>query len=157
MDLVIDFMINYKRAHAFDQDFQNLIVELDKDLWARYPEIQQNFTPFNRVDESFRVIIAYDVTIPVGCGCFRPMHEDHTIEIKRMFVAQAFRNRGIGKHILLQLEQWAIEDGFTVSKLETGINQPEAITAYMKSGYTRIPNFPPYVDVAESICMMKKL
>lgn len=150
-------MITYRRVSAFDPDFQHLIVDLDKDLWSRYPDIQQNFTPFNRVDESFRVILAYDNNVPIGCGCFRPMNEDRTIEIKRMYVALAHRNQGIGKIILYNLEQWAKEDGFMISKLETGINQPEAIAAYEKSGYSRIPNFPPYVEVMESICMKKIL
>jgi putative acetyltransferase len=150
-------MITYRRASAFDKDFHHLIVDLDKDLWSRYPDIQQNFTPFNRVDESFRVILAYDKNSPIGCGCFRPMNEDRTIEIKRMYVALTHRNQGIGKTILYSLEHWAKEEGFMISKLETGINQPEAIAAYEKSGYTWIPNFPPYVEVKESICMMKVL
>jgi len=150
-------MITYRRASAFDQDFHHLIVDLDKDLWSRYPEIQHNFMPFNKVDESFRVILAYDKNAPIGCGCFRPMNEDRTIEIKRMYVARTHRNQGIGKTILHHLEHLAKDEGFLISKLETGINQPEAIAAYTKSGYTWIPNFPPYVEVKESICMMKVL
>ncbi len=150
-------MITYRRANAFDPDFHHLIVDLDKELWSRYPDIQQNFAPFNRVDESFRVILAYDKNSPIGCGCFRPMNEERTIEIKRMYVKLTHRNQGIGKTILYGLEQWANEEDFLISKLETGINQPEAIAAYEKSGYTWIPNFPPYVEVKESICMMKVL
>ncbi len=149
-------MITYRRVSAFEQGFHNLIVDLDKDLWSRYPNIQQNFTPFNTVDDTFRVILAYDKD-PVGCGCFRPMKERYTVEIKRMYVGPAYRNRSIGKSMLSHLEQWAKESGFTISKLETGINQPEAIAAYEKSGYIRIPNFPPYVDIEESICMQKIL
>jgi hypothetical protein len=44
-----------------------------------------------------------------------------------------------------------------ISILETGVNQPEAIAAYEKSGYVRIPNFYPYEEVRESICMQKGL
>jgi GNAT superfamily N-acetyltransferase len=68
-----------------------------------------------------------------------------------------YRNQGIGKKVLLELEHWAKREGYSVSILETGINQPEAIAAYEKSGYIRIPNFPPYVDIKESICMRKYL
>jgi len=150
-------MTRYKRTSASDPDFQKLIVELDKEFWVRYPDTQQNFAPFNYVDDSARVIVVYQDHQPVGCGCFRPMKESKTAEIKRMYVDPAFRNHGIGKIILQELELWAIEDGFEIAKLETGIKQPEAIAAYEKSGYLRIPNFPPYVDVKESICMMKQL
>jgi GNAT superfamily N-acetyltransferase len=150
-------MITYKRTTASDPDFQKLIVELDKEFWIRYPDTQQNFVPFNNVDGNARVTVAYDAIIPIGCGCFRQMKEMHTIEIKRMYVVPAYRNRGIGKIILTHLEQWAKEENFKISKLETGIKQPEAIAAYKKSGYIHIPNYPPYVDMQESICMMKNL
>lgn len=150
-------MTTYKRTSASDPDFQQLIIDLDKEFWVRYPDTQQNFTPFNYVDETARVIVAYDEATAIGCGCFRPMKEGDTIEIKRMYVIPFFRNRGVGKVILHNLEQWASEQGFGIAKLETGIMQPEAIAAYEKSGYDRIPNYGPYVHVAESICMMKRL
>jgi hypothetical protein len=41
------------------------------------------------------------------------------------------------------------------SILETGIKQPEAIALYQKSGYTIIPNYGQYTDVATSVCMKK--
>jgi len=150
-------MTTYKRTTSSDPDFQRLIIDLDKEFWVRYPDTQQDFAPFNYVDERARVIVAYDDATAIGCGCFRPMKEGDAIEIKRMYVIPFFRNRGVGKVILHTLEQWAGEQGFSISKLETGINQPEAIAAYEKSGYTLIPNFEPYVNVKESICMMKQL
>lgn len=150
-------MVVYKRTVASNHDFKKLIVDLDKDLWARYPDIQQNFAPFNFVDDSFRVILAQEDEAPVGCGCFRPMKEKDVVEIKRMYVAPIFRSKGVGKMILKKLEHWAMEEKFVLAKLETGINQPEAIAAYEKSGYVRIPNFEPYIGVKESICMMKRL
>jgi putative acetyltransferase len=150
-------MLAYKRTTGSDSDFKELVVDLDNDLWIRYPDIQQNFVIYNFVDESFRVIVVQDDGRPVGCGCFRPVMEDGVVEIKRMYVAPTFRNKGIGKMILSHLEQWAKEEGYSQTKLETGIRQPEAIAAYEKSGYTRIPNFEPYVNVKESICLMKIL
>lgn len=131
-------------------------MELDNEFVVRYPFLQNVFTPFNLMNENARVVLAYDHTTSVACGAFRPMDEN-TIEIKRMYTLPSFRNQGIGKRILMELEHWAKREGFSVSKLETGINQPEAIAAYEKSGYIRIAKFPPYVYVNESICMEKSL
>lgn len=150
-------MLTYKRTTGSDSDFKALVIDLDNDLWIRYPDIQQNFAPYNFVDESFRVIVVQENNMAVGCGCFRPVKENGVVEVKRMYVAPAFRSQGIGKTILSKLEQWAKEEGFVQAKLETGIKQPEAIAAYEKSGYVRIPNFEPYVNVKESICLMKIL
>jgi putative acetyltransferase len=145
------------RRVTFDNpDFQLLIAELDKEFWVRYPLTQQNFDPFNKVDESCHVIVAYYGQQPIGCGCFRPK-PNATVEIKRMYTRLNFRNKGIGKNVLQELEAWATEEGFIRSILETGDNQPEAVAAYQKSGYQIIPNFPPYEDVKESICMEKNL
>jgi GNAT superfamily N-acetyltransferase len=142
---------------ATDLDFKSLIVDLDKEFWVRYPDTQQNFEPYNKIDLSARVVVAYLNNKAVGCGCFRPTGEDRTLEIKRMYVVPGFRSNGIAKIILRDLEQWGREEGFMYSKLETGIKQPEAIAVYKKEAYIQIPNYPPYVDVAESICMSKKL
>ncbi len=150
-------MLTYRRTTGSDSEFKALVADLDTDLWIRYPDIQQNLAPYNFVDETFRVILVQENERPVGCGCFRPVAENGVVEIKRMYVAPTFRNKGVGKTILVKLEQWAKEEGFVQAKLETGIRQPEAIAAYEKSGYIRIPNFEPYVNVKESICLMKIL
>jgi putative acetyltransferase len=149
-------MIVYTKTSFSNPDFQKLIVELDHEFVVRYPSIQHVFTPFNLLDQHARVVMAYYQIIPVGCGAFRPV-DQRTIEIKRMYTQPSYRNQGIGKNVLHELEQWARVEGFSVSILETGINQPEAIAAYEKSGYHRIPNFPPYEEMKESICMEKYL
>lgn len=141
----------------FDHEhFQLLIKELDKEFWVRYPDTQQNFDPFNKVDASCHVILAYLNEEPAGCGCYRPKSAD-TVEIKRMYVRPAFRNRGLAGQILVSLERQAAGKGFSRSILETGNKQPEAIRTYQKNGYRIIPNFPPYENVRESICMEKML
>ncbi|MFZ5973236.1 MAG: GNAT family N-acetyltransferase [Bacteroidota bacterium] len=139
-------------------DFQTLITELDREFWVRYPDVQQHFEPFNKIDGSARVVLAYVATTAVGCGCFRPMNgAPRAAEIKRMYVKPDFRNRGIARKVLQELECWAVEEGFDEAKLETGLRQPEAIATYRKSGYEQIPNFEPYVGVDISICMRKQL
>lgn len=149
-------MITFTRTNFSNSDLQKLIIELDNEFVVRYPYIENIRIPFNLLNENARVVVAYDQFTPIACGAFRPVDET-TIEIKRMFTLPNYRNQGIGKKVLMELEHWAKREGFTVSILETGVNQPEAIAAYEKSGYTRIPNFPPYVDVKESICMRKYL
>jgi GNAT superfamily N-acetyltransferase len=149
-------MITLKRTKADDPHFQLLVADLDSDLWTRYPATQQNFTLFNKIDASARVVIAYD-GLPVGCGCFRPLSDERAIEIKRMYVKPASRGLGIAKLILSELETWGREEGFIHAKLETGNNQPEALAVYSRALYKVIPNYPPYTSLAESICMAKEL
>jgi GNAT superfamily N-acetyltransferase len=137
--------------------FKHLVTELDAELWIRYPEIQQNFAPHNTIDDSARVVIAYLNDQPVGSGCFRPMDDPGSIEIKRMYVSPTVRGRGTAKLILDELEIWAKDEGFTTAKLETGFNQPEAVAVYRRCNYKIIPNYPPYTNMTESMCMAKDL
>ena len=146
------------RTEITHRDFQTLVKQLDDEFWIRYPDTQQNFEPFNKLDGQARVVLAIVAGTAAGCGCFRPMKGEPSVaEIKRMYVAPAYRNQGIARQVLASLEQWALQEGFQCARLETGIRQPEAIAVYQRAGYTIIPNFPPYVNVEESICMEKKL
>jgi len=149
-------MITFRHTLFSNPDFKKLIVELDQEFVVRYPFLHDVTASYNLLNELARVIIAYENLTPVACGAFRPV-DDMTIEIKRMYTTPPHRNKGIGKKILTELELWALKEGFSIAILETGIHQPEAIAAYQKSGYTRIPNFAPYTDIKESICMRKYL
>jgi putative acetyltransferase len=135
-------MIVLKRTQYNDPHFKALIADLDKEFWVRYPDTQQNFDPYNKVDDNARVVLAYSKNTAVGCGCFRPMMEQAVLEIKRMFVVSQVRGRGIARLILSELEKWGKEEGFSESKLETGTKQPEAIAVYKSAGYQEIPNYP---------------
>jgi GNAT superfamily N-acetyltransferase len=150
-------MIDLRRTTASDPDFQSLVAELDKEFWLRYPATQQNFAPHNKIDRAARVVVAYADGKALGCGCFRPIPEARTIEIKRMFVLPSSRGRGIARKVLEELETWRREDDFIQSKLETGNNQPEAVAVYKRALYRQIPNYPPYTNMADSICMAKML
>ncbi|TCN01988.1 ribosomal protein S18 acetylase RimI-like enzyme [Paenibacillus sp. BK033] len=150
-------MIQLLRVSAEHADFRALIKLLDKDLWNRYPDTQQFFDAHNQVKLEANAVVAYLDDRPVGCGCYREMSDEYTVEIKRMFVKEEARGRGIAKRIVKELEQWAAEEGKREALLETGTGQPEAISLYKKLGYVRVANYGPYIGSEESVCMGKKL
>ncbi len=92
----------------------------------------------------------------VGCGALRRF-DDHTAEIKRMYVAPAGRRKGIATRILLELERHARQFSYRAVCLETGVRQPEAQRLYESLGYQRIPAFGPYVGTPTSVCYEKVL
>ena len=90
---------------------------------------------------------------PVGCGGL--MASEGQAEIKRMYVAPAWRGRGLAGRLLDRLETLAAQRGFTRVRLETGTLQLQALALYQSKGYIRIPNYPPYLDNPDSICFGK--
>lgn len=149
-------MITLKRTNNIDPDFMSLVEKLDKDLWERYGQDQKKYAPHNKLEYLDTVVIAYADNIPAGCGCIKQF-EGSITEVKRMFVEPAQRRKGIAAAILKELETWAKELNYTHTILDTGNNQPEAISLYKKSGYLVIENYGPFADMPEIICMKKSL
>lgn len=149
-------MITFKRTNSHDKDFQALVTLLDKDLLSRYGKLQEYYSRFNSIENLPTVIVAYSNDKPVGCGCFKIFREN-SVEVKRMYVSNNLRGKGIGTGILTALEKWAAELKNNSIVLETGNNQPEAIHLYEKMGYKVISNYDQYSGVESSICMQKDL
>ena len=78
--------------------------------------------------------------------------EDDVVEIKRMFVLPEQRGHGIAKKILDRLQDLAQQFDYDRIRLETGTKQPESIALYGKSGFYRVPNFPPFESDKTAVC-----
>jgi GNAT superfamily N-acetyltransferase len=149
-------MITLKRTNSDDSDFISLVALLDKDLAIRDGEDHSFYNQFNKIDKIKHVVVFYEDDIAVGCGAFREKESD-SVEIKRMYVHPDHRKKGIASQVLAELERWAAEIKYPYTVLETGKKQPEAIALYQKSGYSIIPNYPPYENMDNSVCMKKTL
>lgn len=144
------------RTNSGNIDFKQLVVLLDKDLAIRDGDEHAFYAQYNKIDAIKEVIVTYQNNIPVACGAIKPFSVTAT-EVKRMFVHPDYRKQGIAAKILTELEQWAVELGFTECVLETGKKQPEAIALYQKVGYQITQNYGQYIGVENSVCLAKSL
>ena len=148
--------ITLTRTDSSDNDYRNLVTLLDADLRIRDGADHAFFAQYNKSDDIKNVIVCFEDGVAIGCGAFK-YFSNGVVEIKRMFVRPEFRGKGIASRILLELETWASELEYTACVLETGKKQPEAIALYVKSGYTKIPNYGQYANVESSVCMKKEI
>jgi ribosomal protein S18 acetylase RimI-like enzyme len=109
-------------------------------------------------------VVGYLDGVPAACGGWRAHDEAPEeplqvgdAEIKRMYVVDSARGRGLARRVLAHLEETAVSAGRTRIVLETGTRQPEAIALYESSGYDRMPNFGTYRDHPDSLCFGKDL
>ena len=136
---------------------QALIDELDADLLTRYPgEWIHGLHPEDIVNPNFIFIVARLDGEPVACGALRRLARD-VAEVKRMFVKQRFRGRGLSRQLLSYLESTARKKRYRILKLETGTKQPEAVGLYESAGYKRIQLFGEYIGNPFSLCFEKRL
>ena len=102
------------------------------------------------------LVVRGDDGAAVACGGIARFDTDRA-ELKRMYVVPAARGRGLGRRILVELENAARRLGYTAVILETGDRQPAALGLYESSGYEQIPCYPPYDSRALSLCFEKRL
>jgi ribosomal protein S18 acetylase RimI-like enzyme len=72
---------------------------------------------------------------PIAGGAFRQFDSD-TAELKRIWTSASFRQRGLGKVVVRELEAEIAARGYRRVFLTTGPRQPEAVALYRSCGYT---------------------
>lgn len=138
-------------------DAATLIAELEDHLASRYPAPSRHgFSVARLLAEDVAFFVLRDDGVPAGCGGVLLVGQAYG-EIKRMYVRPQFRGRGCGVALLDRLAAHASEHGLTLLRLETGVDQREAIALYERMGFRRIPPFGPYSADPLSLCYEKQL
>lgn len=94
-----------------------------------------------------RLLLAYLDGKPAGCVALRDLG-DGACEMKRMFVPETFRGRGVGRALAERIIAEAREAGYRAMRLDTSRRQSEATRLYERAGFRRIP---PYYDLADDV------
>ena len=92
-------------------------------------------------------VVARADEAPVACGGVQTI-DDGVGEIKRMWVDEAMRGRGLGRRLLAELEDQCRSLGHHTVRLDTNSRLPEAVAMYRRSGYSEIERYNdnPYPD-----------
>ena len=119
-------------------------------------ENRAGFIPFNASAEIPFVLLAYADGQPVGCAGLK-RYSDADAEVKRLWVAPAYRGQHIASALMDQIEEKARDLGFRRVVLQTRPIMPDAVALYTKRGYALIPNYPPYDKLPGAVCYAKNL
>jgi putative acetyltransferase len=134
-----------------------LISELDAYQGALYPA-ESNYHLSVEALKATNVLFAVardDERVVIGCGAVVLL--DGYGELKRMFVPQAQRGRGVATAIITYLEAHAVQRNCAVLRLETGIHQPEAHRLYERAGFERRGPYGDYPHDPLSVFMEKTI
>lgn len=122
---------------------QALIDELD-DYQARLYPAESNFGSDieSLAQPEVRFFsVAVDGVI-LGCGGFW-LHGDYA-EVKRVYIHPESRGLGLGRKLMAHIEAQMLAEGRSISRLETGVSQPEALGLYRALGYAERGPFGDY-------------
>ncbi len=105
--------------------------------------------------------VVYDEGVAIAMGGWRfstaavDIPAKRPAEIKRMYVVDSARGRGVAWRLLAHLERTAWEAGADALLLETGRRQPDAISLYRAAGYVDVPRFGHYADQPDAVHLGK--
>ena len=93
-------------------------------------------------------LVAYLRGTAMGCGALKHHDDESASDVKRMWVHDGARGRGVGRRLLEELEQRAVAHGAHVVRLETNRSLEEAIGLYRSAGYVEVEPFndEPFAD-----------
>jgi GNAT superfamily N-acetyltransferase len=150
--------MNYIDTDGNNKDFVILCGMLDDYLFKIVGGEKQRkqYAQYNGLEDIHDVILLYDEDIPVACAGFK-YYTGGTAEIKRVFMKEEYRGKGLSKELLRRLEEKAKERGYEKLILETGKHLLQAISLYTKLGYEITENYGQYKNMKESVCMSKSL
>lgn len=150
--------MRYEFVDGSNKDFILLSSMLDSYLnnLAGGEENRAEYIPYNQPDDIECVVLVYNGDSPIGCVGFK-RYDNESAEVKRVFIKNGYRGKGISRRLMNFLEDKAKEKGYRSLILETGEPLIEAMGLYSSIGYNVIPNYGQYVNMPDSICMMKKL
>ncbi|MGM9485410.1 GNAT family N-acetyltransferase [Roseateles sp. NT4] len=139
-------------------DAQRLMALSEAYMSALYPSESNHFEPADGLRPpggSFHGLWRGERL--VGCGGVKVFEADGYGEIKRLFVLDSERGRGVARQLMARLEADLVERGLRIARLETGIHQPEALALYRRLGYVDREPFGGYAPDPLSVFMEKSL
>ena len=125
-------------------DARTLITELEATLDPLYPaESQHGLSVEQLLREKVAFFVVRQDGVAAGCGGVQLFGTEYG-EVKRMYIRPQYRGLGLAKRLLDHLESYAREHHVKILRLETGIDQGEAIGLYERMGFRLIGPFGGY-------------
>lgn len=150
--------ITVKEVHYDNKDFIRLCCELDSYLNEAIggEDKREKYKKYNHLDTMDYVVLVCDGERAVGCAALR-RYSDTEIEVKRVFLQEAYRGRNIGGTLIENLVEKAKMLGFQRMILETGLFLEASVRLYRRFGFERIRNYGDYQNMEESYCMGREI
>jgi len=140
-------------------DVRHLIRQSDAYFAGLYPAASNHLESVEELSSpNVLMVAAIDRNRAVAIGAVKSLTDDGQYgEIKRLFVAPAFRGNGVSKLIMQYLEQHLAKNDIPCARLETGISERIALSLYRGLGYHERGPFGRYSSDPLSLFMEKNL
>jgi putative acetyltransferase len=153
--------VQIETAPTATDEVRSLVDELETLLSLEYPPEQRHGLALDAIFQPHvRFFLARLRGRAVGCGGVA-LFSDFA-EVKRMYVRDAARGKGVAEAILARIEQEVRDAGLSVLRLETGERQLAAMRFYARAGFRLCQAFGAYTlmspqSIATSVFFEKRI
>lgn len=137
-------MIEIRPVRSDQPPADALVAAMVEEITRLYGPLEERNAPTAMPDELWlphgTYLVAFLDGEPVAGGGIKGLAPG-VGEVKRMFVTEAARGRGVARRLLTGLEDAARALGHTRLRLDTGPKQPFARALYESAGYVSIPAY----------------
>ena len=141
-------------------DDVDALIQLSRRYFSEFypPESNHQEDPQRLLATDIYFIGAYLERKLLGIGAVKKVDASPAYgEIKNLFVDPRQRGQGVSRLIMSALEQFLIGNNVMLCRLETGLEQSEAIGLYQSLGYHKCPPYGDYKVDPLSVFMEKEL
>ena len=137
-------MIEVRRVPAGEPTATGLVAAMVDEVSELYGRIDvpgaPSATPADFSPPGGAFVVLVEDGAAVAAGGIKRL-DDEACELKRMYVVPEARGRGVGRALLVALEDEARRLGYAVARLDVGPKQPGAQRMYEEAGYRPIGDF----------------
>ncbi len=142
MNIVSTNVTDKSVLSLFSEHDDYMIDFLGNDKWC--------YTRYSENENIENVWVAYSDSLPIGCIAYRKK-ADEIGEVKRLYIKNEYRGKGISKELLKTIEHYAKEQGCNTLFLDTRITLEPAVSIYRSYGFNIIFQQGLYIQMEKKI------
>ncbi|MCI7767970.1 MAG: GNAT family N-acetyltransferase [Oscillospiraceae bacterium] len=108
------------------------------------------YTRYSENESLDNIWVIYSDGCPIGCAAFRKKG-DGVGEVKRLYIINEFRGKGISKKLLVTVEGYAKEHGCNTFFPDTRITLEPAVSVYRSFGFNIVFQQGLYIQMEKEI------
>lgn len=142
MNIITMESVDEKVLKLFSEHDDYMIDFLGNDKWC--------YTRYNENENIGKIWVAVSDNIPIGCIAYREK-DDGIGEVKRLYIKEEYRGRGLSKELLKAVECYAEEQGCHTLFLDTRITLEPAVSIYRAFGFQIVFRQGLYIQMEKKI------